>query len=1099
MSGRALRALLVGIDAYQPPVPALNGCVNDVEQVARWLTTRAAAAGDHLELVLLRDQEARRDAVIEAVRTHLGAAGPEDAALLYYSGHGSQERAVLPEHLAVEPDGLNETIVLADSRRGGVPDLADKELASLVGEVAARAGHVLVVLDCCHSGSGVRALDEDGIAVRRAPTDQLPRTPDSYLAGSREVGSLGASGSGSVLLAACQPAQTAKEVLVDGRARGAFSVALERALSGLGARPTYLDVQRAVSASVRNLAVAQWPVLEAPHPDDVNRPFLGGLAALAAPLLTASFVDRQGWVLDAGRLHGIGPRTPDAPTRVSLYPMAASDAAALTWATVVQVGAVSSVLDVADPSALDRASTYRALLTAAGQPLVSVAVAGVGALADQLRRVARESAVVRLVDGEAAADLVLSCQDDRLRLTRPGADRPLAAELDMAAEDAARLAVRTAEHIGRWLGIATRQNPTSRIGADEVRLLVYDAGGAELGVDGAPIELCYGQGPDGTEANPVIAVHVVNTSRCPLHCAVLTLSELYGVSCLTVGGSVLLEPGERSVVTGPDGEPRLQTSVPDGQERTTDLLKLLVSTEPFDAQSLAQEDLQPPSRTRAARLAEDQVAKGIGGRPVTPSAGPDWATREVLVTTVRPGQFRSIPHPTEAPLPLADGVELLGHAGLTATARLAAMPTAARATRIALTPPALLDPDCPNEPFGLAGVRAVGEELTVLELGDVANASAVTPAAPLRLRLWRPLAPGELVLPVGFDGEDYLPLGFAAAAGDGTEIRLTRLPLPGVAATRSLGGALKILFRKLVLSKLGAQDPYPLLSVVTYPEGRPNYRYEPDQVREAVSGAERVLLVVHGIIGDTRGMTAFLGSGPDPIPRHYDAVLAFDYESINTRVDETAAMLAARIAEVGLGSGRRVDVLAHSMGGLVARWWIERVGGDTAVRRLVTCGTPHEGSPWPRVEDLATATLGLGLNGLGPLGSLAASLVAAVEVTDAALDDMRPGSKLLTELAGSAPPAGVAYTAITGDVPFHPGAASHAARVLGKLGLPELAVRMLFDGTPNDVAVAVASAGGVGQDWPSPPVVLDANCNHFEYFTADASAAVRLALGLPPL
>jgi hypothetical protein len=1100
MSGRTLRALLVGIDAYQPPVPALNGCVNDVEQVARWLTTRAAAAGDHLELVLLRDQEARRDAVIEAVRAHLGAAGPDDTALLYYSGHGSQERAVLPEHLAVEPDGLNETIVLADSRRGGVPDLADKELASLVGEVAARARHVLAVLDCCHSGSGVRALDEDGIAVRRAPTDQRPRTPDSYLAGSREVGSLGAPGSGSVLLAACQPAQTAKEVLVDGQARGAFSVALERALSGLGARPTYLDVQRAVSASVRNLAVAQWPTLEAPHPDDVTRPFLGGLAAPAVPLLTASFVDRQGWVLDAGRLHGIGPRTPDTPTRVSLHPMAAPDAAALTSATLVQVGAVSSVLDVADPSAMDRASTYRALLTAAGQPLASVAVAGVGALADQLRQAVRESAVVRLADG-VAADLVLSCQDDRLRLTRPGADRPLAAELDAAAEGAARQAVRTAEHIGRWLGIASRQNPTSRIGADEARLLVYDAGGAELGADGAPIELRYGQGPDGAEANPIIAVHVVNAGRSPLHCAVLTLSELYGVSCLTVGGSVLLEPGERSVVTGPDGEPRLQTFVPDGQERTTDLLKLFVSTEPFDAQPLAQDDLQPPTPTRAARLAEYRAAdKGIA-RPVTPSAGPDWATREVLVTTVRPGQFRSVPRPTEAPLPLADGVELLGHAGLTATARLAAMPTAARATRIALTPPALLDPDCPNEPFGLAGVRAVGEELAVLELGEVANASAVTSAAPLRLRLWRPLAPGELVLPVAFDGEDYLPLGFAATAGDGAEIRLTRLPQPSVAATRSLGGALKILFRKLVLSKLGAQDPYPLLSAVSYPDGpdgQPSYRYDPAQVRQAVGTAERVLLVVHGIIGDTRGMTAFLGSGPDPISRHYDAVLAFDYESINTRVDETAATLAARITEVGLGSGQRVDVLAHSMGGLVARWWIERVDGDRAVRRLVTCGTPHEGSPWPRVEDLATATLGLGLNGLGPLGSLAAFLVAAVEVTDAALDDMRPGSKLLTELASSPPPAGVAYTAITGDMPFHPGAASHAARVLGKLGLPELAVRMLFDGTPNDLAVAVESAGGVGRDWPSTPAVLDADCNHFEYFTADASAAVRLALGLPP-
>jgi hypothetical protein len=58
---------------------------------------------------------------------------------------------------------------------------------------------------------------------------------------------------------------------------------------------------------------------------------------------------------------------------------------------------------------------------------------------------------------------------------------------------------------------------------------------------------------------------------------------------------------------------------------------------------------------------------------------------------------------------------------------------------------------------------------------------------------------------------------------------------------------------------------------------------------------------------------------------------------------------------------------------------------------------------------------------------------------------------------------------------------------------------MLFDGTSNDVAVAVASAQGVGAGWPVRPEVLDGDCNHFEYFTVDSAvAAVRRALGLPP-
>ena len=171
---RTLRALLVGIDGYTSPVPALHGCVNDVDAVARLLTRRAADAGDRLELVVLRDQEATRQAVIDAFRSHLGAAGAADTALFYYSGHGSQERTTVPAHLAVEPDGLNETLVLADSRHGAVRDLADKELAQLVAEVSGAAGHVVLCLDCCHSGSGVRAADEDGIGVRFAPLDPRP-------------------------------------------------------------------------------------------------------------------------------------------------------------------------------------------------------------------------------------------------------------------------------------------------------------------------------------------------------------------------------------------------------------------------------------------------------------------------------------------------------------------------------------------------------------------------------------------------------------------------------------------------------------------------------------------------------------------------------------------------------------------------------------------------------------------------------------------------------------------------------------------------------------------------------------------------------------
>lgn len=40
----------------------------------------------------------------------------------------------------------------------------------------------------------------------------------------------------------------------------------------------------------------------------------------------------------------------------------------------------------------------------------------------------------------------------------------------------------------------------------------------------------------------------------------------------------------------------------------------------------------------------------------------------------------------------------------------------------------------------------------------------------------------------------------------------------------------------------------------------------------------------------------------------------------------------------------KVTFIAHSMGGLVARWYIEREGGAEITRKLITLGTPHRGA-----------------------------------------------------------------------------------------------------------------------------------------------------------
>jgi triacylglycerol lipase len=76
-------------------------------------------------------------------------------------------------------------------------------------------------------------------------------------------------------------------------------------------------------------------------------------------------------------------------------------------------------------------------------------------------------------------------------------------------------------------------------------------------------------------------------------------------------------------------------------------------------------------------------------------------------------------------------------------------------------------------------------------------------------------------------------------------------------------------------------------------------------------------------------------------------------------IADRAAELAAFVNELG---ARRVNLVAHSMGGLDARYALAKLGLHRKVASLVTIGTPHRGTP--------LADLGAGLAARGVLGAL---------------------------------------------------------------------------------------------------------------------------------
>ena len=156
---RNLYALLVGIDDYAPPIPALQGCKHDINAIEAYLQKQIGGAWTLKQPRKLLDQQATRQAIIDGFQQYLTQADREDIALFYYAGHGGQEQAPV-ELRHLEPDGLDETLVCYDSRFPGNHDLADKELRYLLTQVAKNNSRIIVILDCCHSGSGTRNIPQ---------------------------------------------------------------------------------------------------------------------------------------------------------------------------------------------------------------------------------------------------------------------------------------------------------------------------------------------------------------------------------------------------------------------------------------------------------------------------------------------------------------------------------------------------------------------------------------------------------------------------------------------------------------------------------------------------------------------------------------------------------------------------------------------------------------------------------------------------------------------------------------------------------------------------------------------------------------------------
>jgi len=179
---------------------------------------------------------------------------------------------------------------------------------------------------------------------------------------------------------------------------------------------------------------------------------------------------------------------------------------------------------------------------------------------------------------------------------------------------------------------------------------------------------------------------------------------------------------------------------------------------------------------------------------------------------------------------------------------------------------------------------------------------------------------------------------------------------------------------------------------------------------EAISG--RFVLLVHGL--DEPG-----DIWDDLAPALHEAghvAARFEYPN-DQAIAPSADLFMNALRALGEAGTEEIDVVAHSMGGLVARDALTRTQVDRAgwakIRTLVMVGTPHAGSAFAPLRGVAELRDRFQRYAEGD-ATLGESLDLASDGTGEAAIDLAPGSVFLEDLNARPHPEGVRMVCVVG-------------------------------------------------------------------------------------
>lgn len=1072
---KTIHALIIAIDEYPNPLHRLNGCKNDASAFSDYLKKYAQANRLNYQEHRLYDAAAKRINVVEGFN-HLKKAIDDDVCVLYYSGHGSQMPA--PPEFWDEQDRMSETLVCWDSRTPGGRDLIDKELATLIWTVTnERDVHFLAVMDCCHSGSNTRDLD---VKARRAEVSTVVERDIKNFFGNEHWDNFEPPASRHIHLAAAKDNETAKELKINELPRGAFTHTLIKILEETAGNIAYNALMTRVAQNVKNIVKEQNPQCDAfVAASDASLTFLG--AATKTGEFLISFDKDEGWIVNVGGVQGV----PDSGAIFTLKN-----------GSEISIKAVKSNYSTVHGETLKNPEEQHVVTLKSAKssflktPVLKVAfskdseASGIDFLKKHL--IHKQPETLQLVENESDTDYLIRAYKDSYRLTKRGDTVPLFKRETGFTDSSAQYFIKSMETVATWKAKIELDNPLTSITDNEFELIVLDG-------DDKPLTRPYLLQQSDEEHNARIRVGIKNTGTRNYWVSALYIGSDFGVTNEFLQKQEI-KPTETAWVQY-NNKPSIPFLIQKeylswGVNEIHEYFKIFISTDEIDTSIHNQSALVLDTRDTATRAIMD-----IEGPSVLRH---DWRTFLVPITIFCPLKSQDIAGGRTVPM---FDAEITASPDFSAKINMASSQQATRSLN--------------NEPILRGGndmsAVAFAEGLSnspPLDVLEIENATGtVSRDKPLKIKL-KNIKENELVLPFGFDKDTglYIPLGFSDDEGT---VHITHLPQVDVAEiARGLGdsalSAMKIYFRKIIQPIIGNYD-YPMLRMVNFEEKSEEYIHETDKekIQKAVAEAKSIVLYVHGLIGSTMSDVKSLAraakaEGEEGVIGGYDLVLTFDYESLNTTIETTAADLAKMLKEVGIeaGCGKRFDIMAHSMGCLVSRYFVEKLSGHQIVKTLYLFGAPNNGSTLAELKNMIGSGITLAVNGLSflqpyilPLSVLGKGLDTML-VTIGELD---PKSAFITDL-NNAPDTGVRYYATAGNVellkekqPQQHGFYQKVVQMLKKS--PDIMIDTLF-GEPHDLAVPVRSVRNIGNQ--TNVQFREIACDHFSFFEVNSAGLMAL-------